>query len=158
VSSPTSRPSGQAKSRRPAKSGGRPARQTRPAGPVRPPRAARPDRPDVPLERGRAAGVLAGFVLFTAGFAAAGLCVLAGAGGTPGYLVAITAGLVGVGAVGLFWHRGTVDPPEGKIWSPAALRAVITPLGLPALPLIALLYLLAAVGVIGNLVVPAVRR
>jgi hypothetical protein len=102
--------------------------------------------------------VLAGFVMFTAGFAVAGLCVLAGAGGTPGYLVAITVGLIGVGAVGLFWHRGTAEPPEGKIWSPATLRAVITPVGLPALPLIGLLYLLAVVGVIGNLVLPAVRH
>jgi hypothetical protein len=113
----------------------------------------------VPLERGRSAGLLSGLAVFTTGFAVAGLLVLGGFGGTPGYQVAVTAGLVGVGIGGFFLNRGTVELPQAKIWSPVMLRAVISALDLPVVPVIAALYLLAALGVIGNVVVPlALRR
>jgi hypothetical protein len=119
--------------------------------------ADRGSRP-VPLERGRAGGVLIGLVLFTAGFAAAGLIVLGGAGGSPGYLVAITVGLVGIGVSGFFLNRGTVELPSSKLWTPTALRAFVAPLALPPTPVLATLYVLAAIGVVGNLVVPLVLR
>jgi hypothetical protein len=122
--------------------------------PRRTPRSAR-----APLERGRAAGLLTGLAAFAIGFAAAGVLVLAGAGGSPGYLISVTVGLVGVGLVGFFLHRGTVPLPEGaKLWSPGLLRVVLEPLGLPARPVILLLYLLTAIGLIGNLVVPLLLR
>jgi hypothetical protein len=112
----------------------------------------------VPLERGRAAGLLGGLIAFTAGLAAAALLVLAGYGSTPPYLVSITIALVGVGAMGYFYHRGTVALPAGRIWSPAVLRAVISALDLPVLPIIAVLYAFAAIGVVGNLLVPLLIR
>lgn len=154
--SPARRP-GQRPGRRPAK----PPRQ-RAAHPqaqrIAGPRGGRPDPAPVPLERGRAAGVLGGLAAFTAGFAAAGAFVLAGLGSTPGYMIALTVGLVGVGLTGFFYHRGNVRLPEAKIWSPALLRAVITPLGLPVVPVVAALYVLAAVGVVGNLLIPVIGR
>jgi hypothetical protein len=115
------------------------------------------DRRPAPLERGRAAGMLAGLVCFTAGLAAAALLVLGGYGSTPGYYVAITFGLVGIGLIGFFYHRGAAALPPGRIWSPAVLRAVVTSLDLPAIPILAVLYVLGGIGVVGNLVVPLLR-
>lgn len=112
------------------------------------------DRRPVLLERGRAAGMLSGLVCFTAGLAAAAVLVLGGHGSTPGYYVAITVGLVGIGLIGYFYHRGAAALPQGRIWSPPVLRAVIVSLDLPAAPIIAVLYALGAIGIIGNLVVP----
>ena len=104
--------------------------------------------------------MLAGLICFTSGFAAAALLVLAGrGGGSPPYLVAVTVGLVGIGLTGFFYHRGTVPLPEGaKIWSPGLLRVVLAPLDLPPVPIIATLYLLAGIGLLGNLVVPLTLR
>ena len=114
--------------------------------------------PPIPIERDRATGVLTGLIAFTAGFAAAGLLVLGGRGGTPPYLVAITVGLIGVGAVGFYLHRGTVELPQARIWQPAMLRAFTSALKLPALPVLAAIYGLGAIGVIGNILVPMYRR
>ena len=116
------------------------------------------DRRPVPLERGRAAGVLAGLVAFTAGFAAAGLLVVGGHGSTPPWSVAVFVGLVGIGATGFFLHRGNVALPDRPVWSPAVIRAVVESLDLPAVPFIAVLYVFGAIGVLGNLVVPLLRR
>jgi hypothetical protein len=102
--------------------------------------------------------MLGGLIAFTAGLAAAALLVLGGYGSTPPYLVAITLALVGIGLIGYFYHRGTVALPQARIWSPAVLRAVITSLGLPAAPIIAVLYVLGVIGVVGNLVVPLLLR
>ena len=112
----------------------------------------------VPIERGRAAGVLIGLLVFTAGFAAAGLLVIAGQGGGPPYLVSITAGLVGVGVVGYYLHRGTVELPQARIWQPVMLRAFISALRLPEPPILVAIYALGAIGIIGNIVVPMTRR
>ena len=112
----------------------------------------------VPIERARAAGVLIGLLAFTAGFAAAGLLVLARQGGSPPYLVAITVGLVGVGAVGFYLHRGTVELPQARIWQPVMLRAFISALRLPEPPILVAIYALGAIGVIGNIVIPITRR
>jgi hypothetical protein len=98
--------------------------------------------------------VLIGLIAFTAGFAVAGLMVLAGRGGRPVYLVGVTVGLVGVGLVGFFYHRGTVALPQAKIWTPTLLRVVVGALELPAMPFIAALYVLGGIGVFGNLLVP----
>jgi hypothetical protein len=112
----------------------------------------------LPIERGRAIGVLSGLIAFTAGFAVAGLLVLGRQGGGPLYLVSITVGLLGVGAVGFFLHRGTVELPQSRIWQPEMLRAFSSALKLPALPVLAVLYGLGAIGVIGNILVPMSRR
>jgi hypothetical protein len=108
----------------------------------------------VPLERGRAAGLLAGLSMFAAGFAVAAAVKMGGAGGGPAYYVAVTVGLIGVGVVGFFLNRGTVPLPPKPIWSPVGISALGRALGLPALALIVGLYGLGAVGVLGNLVLP----
>jgi hypothetical protein len=102
--------------------------------------------------------VLAGLLAFTLGFAVAGVAVLLGRGGEPPYLVGISIGLVGVGLVGFFYHRGSVELPQARLWTPTLLRAVIEPLGLPVVPVLAVLYTLGAVGVVGNLLVPLATR
>ncbi|HEY6798731.1 MAG TPA: hypothetical protein VI248_28980 [Kineosporiaceae bacterium] len=127
--------------------------------PSKPSRPARPTHlSPAPLERGRALGLLAGLLAFAAGFALAGAMVLVDRGGTPPYLSGICLGLVGMGLVGFFYHRGSVALPQARLWSPVLLRVVVAPLGLPVVPVIALLYLLGAVGVIGNVIVPLTRR
>ena len=117
-----------------------------------------PARPE-PVERRRALGIVGGLLAFTAGFAAAGLAVpLMGRAGGTLYLAGISLGLVGLGLVGFFYHRGSVALPEAKVWSPQLLRAVIAPLGLPVTAVIAVLYGLAAVGAVGNLLLPMLRH
>jgi hypothetical protein len=130
----------------------------RPSRPSRPTSSPSPHPGPAALERGRAVGLLGGLLAFAAGFAVAGVMVLLGRGGTPPYLSGICLGLVGIGLVGYFYHRGAAALPQARLWSPVLLRAVLAPLGLPAAPAIAVLYLLGAVGVIGNLVVPLARR
>jgi hypothetical protein len=103
-------------------------------------------------------GVLVGMIAFTLGFAIAGLLVLARQGGSPLYMVSITVGLVGVGAVGFYLHRGTVELPQARIWQPTMLRAFTAALRLPEAPVLAVLYSLGAIGVIGNILVPFARR
>jgi hypothetical protein len=103
-------------------------------------------------------GVLGGLLAFTLGFAVAGVSVLAGAGGGPLYLAGVGIGLAGVGVVGFFYHRGTVQLPQAKLWSPRLLRALVQPLNLPAGPVIGVLYVLGAVGLVGNLLIPLWRR
>ena len=110
----------------------------------------------VPLERGRAAGLLSGLAMFVTGFAVAGCLVTARFGGTPGYSVSVTVGLIGVGVVGFFINRGTVPLPPKPIWSPIGIEALGRALGLPARVLLVTLYGVGAVGVLGNLVVPLV--
>ena len=116
-----------------------------------------PQRP-VPVERGRALGVLGGLTAFVVGFAVAGVLVMLDRGGTPPYVVAISLGLVGIGLVGYFYQRGNAEMPQARLWSPVLLRAVITPLGLPVVPVIAALYVLGAIGVVGNLLIPLSTR
>ena len=84
--------------------------------------------------------------------------VLLRRGGTPPYLSGICLGLTGIGLVGFFYHRGAVALPRARLWSPVLLRAVLAPLSLPPAPVIAVLYGLGAVGVLGNLVAPLTRR
>ena len=118
-----------------------------------------PYRPDherpVPLPRGRAFGLLGGLLGFLAGFAVAGVLVLSGHPGEPPYLVAVTVGMVGIGVVGMA-RRGPVPP--GALWSPAVLRLASDAVGLPGLAVCVVFYALAAVGILGNLVVPLTRR
>jgi len=117
----------------------------------------KPQRP-VPVERGRALGILGGLLAFVVGFAAAGVLVMLGRGGAPPYVVGICLGLVGMGVVGFFYQRGSVELPQARLWSPVLLRAVIAPLGLPAVPVLAVLYVLGAIGVVGNLLIPLSGR
>lgn len=108
-----------------------------------------------PLERGRAIGVLVGLALFGVGFAVAAVLVAVAA---AAYLVAVTVGLVGVGVVGVAMSRGTVPMPEAPIWAPSTLRLVARAAGAPELPVVVLLYALAAIGALGNIVLPLVLR
>lgn len=108
----------------------------------------------VPLEAGRARGLLAGLGMFGTGFAVAAVLVTAGTGGTPGYFVSVTVGLLGVGVVGFFLNRGTVPLPPKPIWSPVGIAALARALNLPFRPLLVTLYMLGGIGVAGNLVLP----
>ncbi|HET9655556.1 MAG TPA: hypothetical protein VFP72_09395 [Kineosporiaceae bacterium] len=110
----------------------------------------------VPLETGRARGLLTGLGMFGTGFAVAAVLVTARMGGTPGYFVSVTAGLVGVGLIGFFLNRGTVPLPPKPIWSPVGIAALARALNLPFRPLLVTLYVLGAIGVAGNLVLPMV--
>jgi hypothetical protein len=121
------------------------------------PGSSKPQRP-VPVERGRALGVLGGLTAFVVGFAVAGAMVMLDRGRTPPYVVGICLGLVGMGLVGYFYQRGTAELPQARLWSPVLLRAVIAPLGLPVVPVIAVLYVLGAVGIVGNLLIPLSAR
>lgn len=112
----------------------------------------------VPLERGRAWGLLTGLTMFVAGFAVAAVLVVTETSGTPPYYVAVTVGLVGVGVVGFFINRGTVPLPPKPIWSPVGIAALGRALGLPVRLLTGALYGLGAIGVLGNVVVPLVVR
>jgi hypothetical protein len=112
----------------------------------------------VPLERGRAGGLLAGLTMFVTGFAVAAMFVATRTSGTPPYFVAVTVGLVGVGVVGFFLNRGTVPLPPKPIWSPVGIAALGRALGLPARALIAGLYGLGAIGILGNLAIPLLVR
>lgn len=133
------------------------------------PRNARPPRPGgqgtprgrAQLERRPAAGLLGGLLAFTGGFAVAGALVMAGQGGRPPYLVAVTVGLMGLGLVGVAGgrrepvsDRGEPAPP---VWSPRSLLPAAAVLGLPGIPAIVILYALGAVGIVGNILVPLLR-
>jgi hypothetical protein len=150
--------------RRPRPTAGRPAAGGRAAGSP----GGRPDRgtthgrgttPEpVPLERGRAFGILAGLFCFTAGFAVAAVDLFVWGFTRPPYLVAVTVGFVGIGVVGFFLNRGTVPRPEAPLWSPTGIRALARAVGWPATPVMAVVYALALVGVVGNFVVPLFFR
>ncbi len=139
--------------------GGRP--QSRPQG--RPqgrpgPSAGRPGGQLRPLLRAEARGALVGLALFAAGFAAAGVLVASGLGSTPGYYIAVSVGLVGVGVLGFFSRRVPADVPPPPIWSPRGLTRVAQGAGVPARLLVVGFYALIAISVIGNLVVPLTTR
>ncbi len=112
----------------------------------------------VPLETGRARGVLTGLFLFATGFAVAAVDLFVQGVARPVYLVAVTVGFVGIGIVGFFVNRGTVPRPEAALWSPTGLRALARSVRLPASPVIVVFYALVAVGIVGNFVVPLFFR
>jgi hypothetical protein len=109
-----------------------------------------------PLTRRRAAITLAALAVFALGFALAGVLVAAHQGGTPAYWCLVTLGLLGIGALGLSQPRTLTDTPRPPVWSRAGLAAVAQPLGLPAGVVARVFYALIAVGVVGNLLLPAV--
>ena len=117
----------------------------------------RPDR-ERPLLRGEARGALTGLVLFALGFAAAGVLVAAGIGSTPGYYLAISVGLVGIGVLGFFSRRVPAEVPPPPVWSPRGLTRVADGAGVPPRLLVVVFYALVAVSVIGNLLVPLTLR
>jgi hypothetical protein len=114
--------------------------------------------PPIPLERGRAAGLLSGLLLFGFGFAVAAVVAMSARAGHPLYLVAIGIGFLGVGVVAFFLNRGTVPLPEGAIWSPVGLRALSTSLRLPVAVVTGAVYGLIGLGVAGNVLVPLLMR
>ena len=109
-----------------------------------------------PLPRRQALGILAGLAAFGFGFAAAGILVALHLGGSPAYWCLITLGLLGVGAVGFSMPRTPSDAGRPPIWSRAGLAAVAEPLRLPAGPVTNAFYVLIAVGLIGNVILPVV--
>ena len=112
----------------------------------------------IQLERKRAVGILGGLAAFTAGLAVAGGLVLVGHAGGPAYPLSIAVAFAGVGVVGFSLHRGQVALPDAAIWAPVTLKAVAGSVGLPPAPVMAVLYVLGALGVLGNLVVPLLGR
>jgi hypothetical protein len=139
-----------------------------------PPASARPRRPvsgqrsggrrpypelaPPPLTRRQARGILAGLGAFAIGFAAAGVLVTLHLGGTPAYWCLVSAGLLGVGALGISSPRTPADAGRPPVWSRAGLTAVADPLGLPWRAVAGVFYALVAVGLIGNVVLPIVLR
>ena len=120
------------------------------------PRAPRP-RGGVPLERGRAAGMLVGLLVFGLGFVVAAVAGLTGTAGGPLYLSGIGVGFFGVGVVAFFLNRGTVPLPDQPIWSRVGLSALAEALGLPALAVMVAVYALIGAGILGNVVFPLLQ-
>jgi hypothetical protein len=108
----------------------------------------------VPLEPGRARGILGGLLTFAGGFAVAAVLLFGLGAAGPGYLVAVTVGFVGIGVTGFYLNRGTVPRPEAPIWSPTGLRALAGAVGLAPGPVLATFYALTAIGIAGNFLVP----
>jgi hypothetical protein len=102
--------------------------------------------------------MLTGLALFALGFAVAGILVPASLGSTPAYWIAVSAGLVGIGLVGWSSPRGIVEAARPPVWSRRGLAAISQALGLPGRAVAAGFYVLVAVGVVGNLLVPLVLR
>jgi hypothetical protein len=98
--------------------------------------------------------MLVGLALFGVGFAVAGLLVTASLGGTPAYWIAVSAGLIGIGAAGFFSPRGVVEAGRPPLWSRRGLAGVSQALSLPVRAVAGTFYVLLAVGVVGNLLVP----
>lgn len=115
-------------------------------------------RQPVPLERGRAAGMLTGLILFGVGFLAAAVVGLAGHGGGPAYLASVGVGFFGVGCVAFFLNRGTVPLPEAPIWSRIGLTKLAVALDLPPLAVMGVVYGLIGAGVLGNIIIPLSQR
>lgn len=133
----------------------RPARTTaRPAGSSGQPAKARPTVALVPLESRRSRFVTAGLLTFVTGFAAGAVeSLVTGRTGLL-YLLGISLGLAGIGLTGAFLNRGTVPRPEAPLWRPDGLRPWLAGAGLPVLPTLVAFYLLLAVGIVGNFLVP----
>ncbi len=110
--------------------------------------------PPVPLEQGRARGVLAGLLGFVGGFAVGAVENLVVGDAGLGWLIGISVGLAGVGLTGFFLSRGTVPRPEEAIWKPDGLRPWLTSAGVPVVPVMVLFYVLLAVGLVGNFFYP----
>jgi hypothetical protein len=138
--------------RAPSRPGGRPQ-----GGPGSSAGRPAPDRVR-PLLPGEARGALASLLLFAVGFAVAGVLVAAGLGSTPGYYIAISLGLVGIGALGFFSRRTPAEAPPPPVWSPRGLTRIAHGAGVPARLVVISFYALLAISVLGNLVVPLLTR
>jgi hypothetical protein len=88
----------------------------------------------------------------------AGVLVAAGAGSTPGYYLAISLGLVGIGVLGFFSRRVPAEVQPPPVWSPRGLTRIADGAGVASRPLVVGFYALVAVSVIGNLLVPLTLR
>jgi hypothetical protein len=110
----------------------------------------------VPFERNRATAILGGIFGFLFGFAVAGVLVVADQAVTPPYYVAIAVGVVGIAVLGVSSIRGSTPMPATPIWSRDTLRLMADAALLPATVVMVVLYTLAAISVLGNLVYPLV--
>lgn len=129
----------------------RPDRSGPTAGKARP---GRTTTAPVPLERGRSRGMLAGMFGFAAGFAVAALEYLVVGHTGPIWWAGITLGFFGIGVTGFFLPRGTVPRPEAALWKPEGLRPWVAGAGLPQVPVLVAWYVLVAVSIVGNFIVP----
>ena len=110
----------------------------------------------VPFGRNRALAILGGLFVFTLGFALAAGLVVAGQQVTPPYYAAVAVGAVGLAVAGVAMARGTTPMPQTPIWSRDTLGLLAAAARLRPLPVIATLYLLATLGVAGNLLFPLI--
>jgi hypothetical protein len=133
---------------RPPARSAQPRPHARPGGPGQAP----------PLPPREARGALAGLLLFALGFAVAGVLVAARVGSTPAYYVAISVGLVGIAVLGFFSRRVPAEVPPPPLWSPRGLTRVADGAGVPARLVVVTFYVLIAVSVVGNLLVPLLAR
>ena len=131
--------------------------------PRMPPRRPEPSRrrseiAPPPIEPRDARGIAVGLLVFAAGLAVAGVLALVGLAGGPAWSIAFAVGLLAIGAVGLYQRR-TLSPGPATAHVVARLpRRGHDPLGLPARGFTAVFYVLLAVGLLGNVAVPLVRR
>jgi hypothetical protein len=110
----------------------------------------------VPFEHNRALRILGGLFFFTLGFAVAAVLVVADLSVTPPYYVAITVGALGLAVAGVSMARGTTPMPQTPIWSRDTLGLLASAAGLRPVPVMATLYALTVVGVLGNLLFPLI--
>jgi hypothetical protein len=108
----------------------------------------------VPFGRNRAMRILGGLFVFTFGFAVAAALVVAGQQVTPPYYVALVVGVVGLAVAGVAMARGLPPMPQTPIWSRDTLGLLSSAAGLRPAPVIATLYLLTVLGVLGNVIYP----
>jgi hypothetical protein len=109
------------------------------------------------IGRDRAARLLVGLSMFALGFAIAGALVVSNVSGTP-WVLAVVLGLVGLVFTGLAMRGASGVLPQQAVWSPFTLRLIAERLGIPAVPLMVVLYGLTALGVLGNVILPLAGR
>ena len=110
----------------------------------------------VPFGRNRALRILGGLFVFTFGFAVGASLVVTHHQETPAYLAAIVIGVAGLAVAGVAMARGLPPMPQTPIWSRDTLGLLSAAAGLRPAPVIATLYTLTLLGVLGNLVYPLV--
>ena len=101
---------------------------------------------------------LVGLGLFASGFAAAGVIVASRAGSSAGYYAAVVVGLVGATVLARQGGRVASDLRVPPIWSPRGIARVADGAAVPALPVVVVFYVLIAVSIIGNVVIPLATR
>jgi len=110
----------------------------------------------VPFGHNRALSILGGLFVFTFGFAVAAALVVTGLQETLFYIAALVIGVAGIAVAGVAMVRGLPPMPQTPIWSRDTLGLLSAAAGLRPVPVIATLYVLTLLGVLGNVVYPLV--